>query len=539
MKRVVIFCSILWLMICNSFAGETHLQRCNGAIISSLHPHFFGGEPDACVIYDLFEGLVTQTPEGTVTEGLAESYGPYQGNLNIWHFKLRQGLKWSDGTSLTASDFVDSFKRLAALGQTEQKTYACYLAVAGIKNASAILYQGGNPDELGISAIDEHTVVIELDSSTPAIECIFPDLLAFPAFLPVPKHMRESGTPVFNLVELETEKQNKLVCCGPYKLESVLKVGVHSVPCITLQKNPHYHASEAINITHVSWHGTANLAHEKELFERKQLHITTGLPASDLATADRQTLKAIKMLATGILQPFPKNFKMPEHQDLLQAISAAIDRQKIITDLSLQELWEPATSFIPDMDGFTPFRSETQTVSDQFIQKASTHWLEKNSSVKTLILLCPEREDPAGILPKIISQLNQRFEKSRSELRFKASSLPWDQFLTSASTAHLLGWGWLAAYNEPSAFIFPLLPRSKMLGQFEIAGLEALFTSARSQTGLSERDGIYQSAAKLISDACPVVPLFKGPRFRLVSPDIKNYPLSNPQGWAFTKWLSI
>jgi peptide/nickel transport system substrate-binding protein len=72
---------------------------------------------DAQVMYNLYSPLVYPTPEGTIRPHLAESWEPVDGKLDHWRFYLRQGVKFHDGSELTAEDVAFSMNRLMAMGK--------------------------------------------------------------------------------------------------------------------------------------------------------------------------------------------------------------------------------------------------------------------------------------------------------------------------------------------------------------------------------------------------------------------------------------
>lgn len=77
---------------------------------ASLDPAKAVGLPEIQVIRDLFEGLVNQNEKGELVPGVATRW---QSNDNrVWTFTLRENAQWSDGTPVTAQDFVYSWQRL-------------------------------------------------------------------------------------------------------------------------------------------------------------------------------------------------------------------------------------------------------------------------------------------------------------------------------------------------------------------------------------------------------------------------------------------
>lgn len=152
---------------------------------ASLDPAKAVGLPEIQVIRDLFEGLVNQNEKGEIVPGVATQW---KSNDNrIWTFTLRDNAKWADGTPVTAQDFVYSWQRLV-----DPKTlspFAWFAALAGINNAQAIIDGKATPDQLGVTAVDAHTLKIQLDKPLPW----FVNLTANFAFFLVQKANVESS----------------------------------------------------------------------------------------------------------------------------------------------------------------------------------------------------------------------------------------------------------------------------------------------------------------------------------------------------------
>ncbi|HAJ3395439.1 TPA: peptide ABC transporter substrate-binding protein [Escherichia coli] len=186
---------------------------------ASLDPAKAVGLPEIQVIRDLFEGLVNQNEKGEIVPGVATQW---KSNDNrIWTFTLRDNAKWADGTPVTAQDFVYSWQRLV-----DPKTlspFAWFAALAGINNAQAIIDGKATPDQLGVTAVDAHTLKIQLDKPLPW----FVNLTANFAFFPVQKANVESSK--------EWTKPGNLIGNGAYVLkERVVNEKLVVVP------NTHY-----------------------------------------------------------------------------------------------------------------------------------------------------------------------------------------------------------------------------------------------------------------------------------------------------------
>ena len=143
------------------------------------------GLPEIQVIRDLYEGLVNQNEKRGVSSGVATRW---QSNDNrVWTFTLRDNAKWSDGTPVTAQDFVYSWRRLV-----DPKNNVTFRLVLRRWRALTMPghYRHGKaaPDTLGVTAVDAKTLRVQLDKPLPW----FSNLTANFAFYPVQKANVES-----------------------------------------------------------------------------------------------------------------------------------------------------------------------------------------------------------------------------------------------------------------------------------------------------------------------------------------------------------
>jgi len=125
----------------------------------------------------VIEGLYQLDSDGNPIPGMAESTEVSEDG-KTYTFKLRDA-KWSDGTPVKANDFVFAWRRLADPATASEYSYM--LDVAGIKNASEIAKGEKAKEELGITAIDDKTLKVELNYAVP----FFYQLMAFPSFYPI------------------------------------------------------------------------------------------------------------------------------------------------------------------------------------------------------------------------------------------------------------------------------------------------------------------------------------------------------------------
>ena len=123
-----------------------------------------------------FETLIIRGKDGGLKNGVAESLNISEDGL-IYTFNLKTNSKWSDGETVTADDFVYALRRAAdPLSGAEYTAFIEY-----VKNATSILAGDLPKESLGVKAIDDYTLEIELESPTG----YFLDILTYPIFAPV------------------------------------------------------------------------------------------------------------------------------------------------------------------------------------------------------------------------------------------------------------------------------------------------------------------------------------------------------------------
>jgi tetratricopeptide (TPR) repeat protein len=173
------------------------------------------------IIFQLFSGLLELSPDMSVVPDVAHSWEVLEGGRK-YIFHLRNDVYWSDGVPVTARDFVHAWLRVL---DPASHPYTASL-LSDIKGAK-IYYHGNlrDPDYLGVQAVDNLTLQVELEEPT----SYFLQLLTYVVTFPVPRHVIELKA------EAWTELEN-LVTNGPFKL-----VDYTPNNSATFERNPAYH----------------------------------------------------------------------------------------------------------------------------------------------------------------------------------------------------------------------------------------------------------------------------------------------------------
>ncbi len=146
--------------------------------VQSLDPQQATDGTSFEVIADYTDGLMQMAEDGAPVEAIAESYEVSEDGLT-YTFHLRDA-KWSNGTPVTAADFVFAWQR--AVDPAVASEYSYMMSDIGqIKNAEAIIAGEKDKSELGVTAVDDKTLKVELNVPV----SYFLSLMYFPTFYPV------------------------------------------------------------------------------------------------------------------------------------------------------------------------------------------------------------------------------------------------------------------------------------------------------------------------------------------------------------------
>lgn len=284
--------------------------------IDSLDPHYVNSSM-YILPASMMEGLVMQDETGSdVVPALAESWDVSEDELT-YTFHLRQA-NWSNGDPITSEDAVWSFQRLlspSGAGSGYTTGASSYLPSARILGAADFQAGAlGSWDEVGISAPDESTVVIELESPNP-------DLLL---------NMTHYSMSVLHPATVEAEPTNwtlpeNWVGNGPYVL-------TNWVPNSTLEmeKNPEYWDADNVQVQRITVQLAGELTTQTLSFRNGELDII-GVTGETLQTDPELEESTVRVdgYSTFYLQSMWGGHEAIQDQRVRRAISMAIDREAL------------------------------------------------------------------------------------------------------------------------------------------------------------------------------------------------------------------
>ena len=144
-----------------AFAEEKVLRYAMAGEPETIDPGQNDYLMSSLVLANLYTGLMRVDETGELAPGCAESYDLSEDGLE-YTFHLREGLKWSDGSDLTAADFEYAWKR--ALDPEFASPGSWYLFY--VKNGEAYNEGEVTADEVGVEAVDDLTLKVTVENGT-------------------------------------------------------------------------------------------------------------------------------------------------------------------------------------------------------------------------------------------------------------------------------------------------------------------------------------------------------------------------------------
>lgn len=463
------------------------------------------------VLINCFEGLVTYDETGSLVGGSAESWDISDDGL-VYTFHLRDGLKWSDGTPLTAQDFVYSIQRVLT-----PATAAQYVSmVTGyVKNAQEFYDGTATAEDLGVKAIDDQTLEITLIQPT----SYFIDVLSMWVYDPVQQATVEANGDSW------TSSPETYVCNGPFKV-----TGMSLNENVILEKNENYWDAENVTLEKLTFRYILDNSTALTAYESGEVDGIISVPSSDYAR-----LKAEK----AGLQVYPSygtvyyniNCEAEPYNDPLvrKALCLAVDRQALIDNV-VQVDAQPAYSFLApgySVDGkdITEGRSDyglSATADVEAAQAALAEAGYPNGEGFPTLKLSYYQDDT---VKKIVEAMAEML-KNNLNINVEVSSNEWAIFYEDVQQGNyeVAAMGWSADYLNPMSFL-PLFKTGDSSNNsfYSNPEYDALVEQVMSEGDAAAAAELTMQAADLASNDYCCLPLYYKANSFLMHDNITGY----------------
>ena len=503
-------------------AATQILHRGNGTEPQTLDPHRAEGVPSSNILRDLFEGLVAEAPNGELIPGAAESWEISADGLT-YTFTMRPDGRWSNGDPVTAADFEFGLRRSA-----DPETLSRYSSVlAPIRNARAVIAGDLPPQELGVVAADERTLVIYLETPTPYFLGLLTHSTCYAA------HRGTVEAHGSNWSRVETHVGN-----GAYGLkEWVVQSHIH------LERNPHYWDDANTTIEEVRYYAIENQDAELKRYRADELDITATIPQKQLKWIRKNLSEEFRVTPYLGTYYFGFNTTRPPFADqpgLRRAMSLAVNR-KIITEI-VSGAGEPvAYGWVPPVRGYAQQAPE------------EAEWTQEQREAEARRLYAQagySSENPLKV--EVLYNTSDNHKRIAIALRFMwqevlgveatLANQEWKVFLETRKRkqeTEIFRAGWIGDYEDAYTFA-QLLDSSNEQNDsgYNNPRYDALLAAASAEPDIVRRAEHLQQAERVMLADQPILPLHFYVTKRMVKPWVRGYE-GNIMDHIYTRHLSI
>jgi oligopeptide transport system substrate-binding protein len=484
-----------------------------GADPKTIDPVLNGASDGGDVINQTFEGL-TREKSGTVYPGIAESWDVSEDGLTVT-FHLRES-KWSDGSPLTAHDFVYSWKR--GMDPATASEYAWIWEYTNIVGAFDAV-NGASLDEVGVTALDDYTLEVKLITPTDYII----SLLSFYHFMPTKQSAVEAGAD-----GAWAKDPANAVSNGPFKLTSY-KIGEG----LTLVKNEHYWNAAEVKIDRIEGKFIDEQATAYQAYQAGELHLLPDVPPAEIPTliAESPDFYVFPLLGTYY---YNINMDLPMFQDVRvrKALNLAIDRELITETMGSGQI--PAAGFVPP--GFLDHEG------NDFFEKSGTYGIATdNSKVAEAQALLAEAGFPGGAgFPEFtimyntgaghqqVAELVQEMYKTNLGINVKLENQEWAVFQDTRKEGdyEVARGGWLTDFMDPMGLLAIFTSQNAYNDpNFNNAEYDELLSKAAKTRGAEHFEALYEAQEILMSEL-PIIPVYHYTDVILASPKLQGWDRS-------------
>lgn len=517
------FIFLIFLLIISCGSKETknikdELTVNLGYELESIDPAINDETYGFIYINHAFEGLLTKDISNKIVGGSSDKWEISEDKLK-YTFHIREDAKWSDGKKLTADDFVYSYRRVVDPKTASPIAYLMYY----IKNAKDINIGKKQIDTLGVTAIDENTLTIELENPT----LYFEDILA------------SGGC----YVPVREDIINKYGDDWTWNSESYIGNGAYKMT----ERKPDELIAFELNTNY--WDYKNQVAKKINFVLIADEYISLNAvrtgdvdfsinapPIGEIESLIKENLMAVSDIIGVYYLDLNNKDKTLSDKRVRKALSLAIDRNYIVSNIGHGKLIA-AESFVPPV---------VKGLEKSFREESSNFIIANNYSnniIEAKKLLAeagyPNGENfpilevkvSSGFYTTVLEAIQQMWKNNLNidiAVRTEESkiTLPFRQ----SGNYQMARTSWTGDYNDPLTILQIMTSDSDInYGGFSNERYDYLINFATTSTNEKDRMEALKEAEAILFEEMPIIPFIYRTDFLVVNPKLKNY-IDDPLG---------
>ena len=490
---------------------EQKLSIATQGELATLDSALYNDVPSSDMIGQVFEGLY-RVKNGTEVEfGQAESVKVSDDGLT-YTFTLRDGLKWSDGSPVTAADFEYSYQRLA-----DPKSGASVQSVDVFKNAAAVRKGEKEVSELGVKALDDKTLEVPLEYTAPYL----PKLLSGSRYMPVSKAVHSAKGDKYG-----TSADN-VVTNGPFTIQDWNGTNLEW----KLVKNDNYWDAANVYLKDVQVQVIKENSTGADLFDAGQLDYTTLTDqfvqeytgADDFHTASKATI--------GYLS-FNTQREATANADLRRAIAQAFDKQ-VYADSVIQDGSKVLNNQVPKDFDVNEAGEDYQTAAGPMLEynleAAQADWAKAKAALGKDTIELQLLTSDVGLSKRTAEFLQAQLEANLPGLKLTISSVPLKNRLEfqRQSDFDIFYGTWAPDYQDALNFIEQYKTGGGInFAKYSNAEYDKLVEQARNEYAndpAKRRQALIQAEVIGIKQDAVAAPIYQSATSYLLKARVKNF----------------
>ena len=449
--------------------------------------------------------LLTFDEEGEIDYRAAENYEVNEDSTE-WTFHLREDARWSDGTPVTAADFLNTITR--ALDPASGSGYANYLFP--IENAEAIYNGEAEPDSLGVEIPDDYTLVFHL-----AEPCVyFLDLLRLPVYTPSCEEYADSAESGWDR-DPGTSLANGPFCLKEYVPDQYF----------ILEKNEYYWNADAVNLDRITYRFFDDTQAMANAYEAGEVDVATSLSSTVMEMYEGQEdLFVTDLIATRYIY-MNLNVEPLDDVRVREAVNLAINRDDLCTIVGSDT--EPAYNLVAKY-------MKDRNTGGYFVDEAEQPFEENVERARELLAEAgyPDGEGfpeltykyPTLEMDSVTAQVVQEQLKNNLgiTIRLEAQELQANYSSRHAGDFDLCRMNWTADFADPYTYLSMLMSNST----YNCSGIcdpqyDELVAQSGSESDPAARADLMHRAEQLaVGEQFYIIPLYAMKSVNLVNPEV-------------------
>ena len=479
--------------------------------IKSFDPQINTDVEGSDMLRNLFEGLYNEDGNGELVPGVALDHTVSDDGLT-YTFNLRTDAKWSNGEPVTANDFVYAWRRLADPATASE--YAWYMELMQVENAPAVIAGEMPTDQLGVRAVDDHTLEVKITTPLP----YFPQMLVHASTFPVPQSVIEANGDSWT-------EAGTLVGNGAYNLTE------HTLgERVVMEKNDTYWDAEntvmdtliALTINDVNQALTRYLAGELDRVDipaGQYPRLAQEYP--DQAVSSPYNCSYVYMLNVGDKGPEALN-----DVRVRQAMAYAIDRD-IIVDRILQGGQRPAYNWThwatadferPAMEWADDMDQAQRLEAAKALMAEAGYGPENPLDLRLQYNTSEDHKKIAIAASQMLKEIGVNVTLDNYEWKIHTDRMQSQDF-------DMARYAWCGDYNEASTYLDLMTSYSgHNNGEWFNDQYDQIMKDSKTA---ADPQPLYQEAEALLMAEMPIIPIYHYANVDMINPAIKGLPQNN------------